>query len=238
MMRGRDAIAVALRHPDGRIVFATERLDSGFHGNRLSRCAVRARARRPVRDADRRHPLADPLRRPPGGGRGRRDRQGQRGADARHHRRRSGIGLFFILPLVDRHVHRRQRGERAGPAPRRGPDPGRHLPRLPRAHRAHAGHHARVPVPRRRAHDDPRARARRPARPRARPQVPDRPPALRHGVPGRRDPALDHRVQPRRPPAAAGHDREPDPAHPGDRRRSATSCCGSAPGTGPTRWSG
>jgi uncharacterized protein YqhQ len=37
LMRGRDAIAVALRHPDGRIVFATERLDSGFHGNRLSR---------------------------------------------------------------------------------------------------------------------------------------------------------------------------------------------------------
>ena len=37
MMRGRDAIAVALRHPDGRIVFATERLDSGFHGNRVSR---------------------------------------------------------------------------------------------------------------------------------------------------------------------------------------------------------
>jgi uncharacterized protein YqhQ len=37
MMRGRDAIAVALRHPDGRIVTATERLDSGFHGNRSSR---------------------------------------------------------------------------------------------------------------------------------------------------------------------------------------------------------
>ncbi|MFI5226480.1 MAG: DUF1385 domain-containing protein [Candidatus Limnocylindrales bacterium] len=37
MMRGRDAIAVALRHPDGRIVTATERLDSGFHGNRLSK---------------------------------------------------------------------------------------------------------------------------------------------------------------------------------------------------------
>jgi uncharacterized protein YqhQ len=32
LMRGRDAIAVALRHPDGRIVTATERLDSGFHG--------------------------------------------------------------------------------------------------------------------------------------------------------------------------------------------------------------
>jgi uncharacterized protein YqhQ len=37
MMRGRDAIAVALRHPDGRIVFATERLDSGFHGSRWAR---------------------------------------------------------------------------------------------------------------------------------------------------------------------------------------------------------
>ncbi len=32
-MRGRDAIAVALRHPDGRIVYATERLDAGFHGS-------------------------------------------------------------------------------------------------------------------------------------------------------------------------------------------------------------
>src|SRR5512141_186107 len=38
MMRGRDALAVALRHPDGRIVFATERLDSGpVHGTRAAR---------------------------------------------------------------------------------------------------------------------------------------------------------------------------------------------------------
>ena len=37
MMRGRDAIAVALRHPDGQIVFATERLDAGFHGTRWSK---------------------------------------------------------------------------------------------------------------------------------------------------------------------------------------------------------
>jgi len=36
-MRGRDAIAVALRHPDGHIVYATERLDSGFHGTRWSK---------------------------------------------------------------------------------------------------------------------------------------------------------------------------------------------------------
>ncbi len=37
LMRGRDAIAVALRHPDGEIVYATERLDAGFHGTRSSK---------------------------------------------------------------------------------------------------------------------------------------------------------------------------------------------------------
>jgi hypothetical protein len=37
LMRGRDAIAVALRAPDGRIVFATERLDAGFHGTPWSK---------------------------------------------------------------------------------------------------------------------------------------------------------------------------------------------------------
>ena len=37
LMRGRDAIAVALRHPDGRIVTATERLDSGFHRSGVSK---------------------------------------------------------------------------------------------------------------------------------------------------------------------------------------------------------
>jgi len=36
-MRGRDAIAVALRHPDGHIVAATERIDSGVHGSRGAR---------------------------------------------------------------------------------------------------------------------------------------------------------------------------------------------------------
>ena len=36
-MRGRNAIAVALRHPDGRIVTATERLDSRVHTNRAAK---------------------------------------------------------------------------------------------------------------------------------------------------------------------------------------------------------
>jgi len=37
LMRGRDAIAVALRHPNGEIVWAQERLDSGFHGSRVAK---------------------------------------------------------------------------------------------------------------------------------------------------------------------------------------------------------
>jgi uncharacterized protein YqhQ len=36
-MRGRDAIAVALRHPDGRIVWASERLGSRFHNSRWAK---------------------------------------------------------------------------------------------------------------------------------------------------------------------------------------------------------
>ncbi len=37
LMRGRDAIAVALRHPDGRILWADERLGVGFRGTRWAR---------------------------------------------------------------------------------------------------------------------------------------------------------------------------------------------------------
>src|SRR5919206_1171227 len=37
LMRGRDAIAVAFRHPDGRIVWDTERLDSGLHASRWAK---------------------------------------------------------------------------------------------------------------------------------------------------------------------------------------------------------
>jgi uncharacterized protein YqhQ len=40
LMRGRDAIAVAFRHPDGRIVWASEPLDSGPHGWRLARAPL------------------------------------------------------------------------------------------------------------------------------------------------------------------------------------------------------
>src|SRR5918999_4857485 len=37
LMRGRDAIAVALRHPDGSIVWQTEPLDSFLHRSRFAR---------------------------------------------------------------------------------------------------------------------------------------------------------------------------------------------------------
>ncbi len=37
LMRGRDAIAVAIRHPDGGIVWQAERLDSFLHRNRFAR---------------------------------------------------------------------------------------------------------------------------------------------------------------------------------------------------------
>jgi len=37
LMRGRDAIAVALRHPDGRIVWSDERLGAGFRGTRWAK---------------------------------------------------------------------------------------------------------------------------------------------------------------------------------------------------------
>jgi uncharacterized protein YqhQ len=37
LMRGRDAIAVAFRHPDGHIVWAAESLDKGPHGWRLAK---------------------------------------------------------------------------------------------------------------------------------------------------------------------------------------------------------
>jgi uncharacterized protein YqhQ len=37
LMRGRDAIAVAMRHPDGRIVWAAEPLQSGFRGKRIAK---------------------------------------------------------------------------------------------------------------------------------------------------------------------------------------------------------
>jgi uncharacterized protein YqhQ len=40
LMRGRDAIAVAFRHPEGQIVWASEPLTSGVHGTRLAKAPL------------------------------------------------------------------------------------------------------------------------------------------------------------------------------------------------------
>src|SRR6187402_1791920 len=152
MMRGRDAVAVALRHPDGRIVYATEQLESGFRGKPAAKWPfVRGLVvlyetlvmgtKWLIRSA------------------------GLQAEDEGVEIGKGGvalmlgitavlgIGLFFILPLV---VATFTAGniERHRPAPRGGPGPGRHLHRLPRADQPHAGHPPRVHVPRRRAHDD------------------------------------------------------------------------------------
>ena len=57
-MRGRNAIAVALRHPDGRIVTATEHAGLARPYRADGQVAVRAWPGRPLRDARHRHALA------------------------------------------------------------------------------------------------------------------------------------------------------------------------------------
>ena len=217
-MRGRDAIAVALRHPDGEIVFATERLDAGFHGTRWSKWplirglvvlyeTLVVGTRWLVRSAN--------------------VQAEEEGVELGKGSvvlmlaltLAAGVGIFFLLPLFVASVTT-QNVENGNV---------QHLVEgLVRVaiflgylwvDRPLAGHPARLPVPRRRAHDDPRPRGGRSADRRRGPQVPDGPPALRHRVPGRRHPAVDHRLLVRRAADAAGHDRQPHPAHPGHRRR-------------------
>ena len=197
-MRGRDAIAVALRHPDGRIVTATERLDSGVHGNPAAKWPfVRGLVvlyetlvigtRWLIRSAN---------------------VQGEE--DGVELGKGSvalmlgltlvaGVGIFFLLPLfiasvTTANVENGLVQHLVEGLVRVGIFLGYLVLISPGA-----GHPPGVPVPRRRAHDDPRPRGRRPADGRRGPQVPDRPPALRHRVPGHRDPAVDHRVLAGRP---------------------------------------
>ena len=132
LMRGRDAIAVALRHPDGEIVYATERLDAGFHGTRWSKWplirglvvlyeTLVVGTRWLVRSAN--------------------VQASEEGVELG----KGSIALMLGLTLAGRHrrllpaaaVHRvghdvQGRTTASLQSPRRGPDPGRDLPRLPR----------------------------------------------------------------------------------------------------------
>ena len=132
LMRGRDAIAVALRHPDGEIVYATERLDAGFHGTRWSKWplirglvvlyeTLVVGTRWLVRSAN---------------------------VQAEEEGVELGKGSVILMlgltlaagdrdllpaPAVRRSVTTAERRERPRPAPRRGARAGRDLPRLPGA---------------------------------------------------------------------------------------------------------
>ena len=217
-MRGRDAIAVALRHPDGRIVCATERLDSGFHGSRWSKLpfvrglvvlyeTLVVGTRWLVRSAT--------------------SRPSDEGVELGKGTVALMLGITLaagdrdLLPAAAVHRHAsRPATSRTGSSSTssRGSSGSRsssatwsligRAPDIRRVFQYHGAEHMTIHAL---EAGDPLDRRRRP-------QVPDRPPALRHGVPGRRHPALDPRVQPRRPADAAGDDRQPDPAHPGHRR--------------------
>ena len=221
MMRGRDAVAVAVRHPDGGIVTATEHLDSVLHRSRFARAPLFrgvvllyetlvvgtrwlmrsgsiAAAGEGVEMG--RGTIAVTL--------------GVTFAFA--------IGLFVILPLF---LSQAATDVALGP----GQAFIQHLVEGLIRIALFVGYllivsrapdiAPRLPLPRRRAHDHPRPRARRPADHREHPPVPDRPSALRHRVPGR----LRHRQHPGLQPAGrSGPDRQhrrTDPAHPGHRGR-------------------
>ena len=202
LMRGRDAIAVALRHPDGGIVIATEKLDSGIHSKPYAKWplvrglvvlyeTLVVGTRWLIRSAN---------------------------VQAQEDDVELGkgsivvmllitfvaaIAIFSLLPLFISSVATSnvdngwaqpvlegvlQVGIFLGYLVAREPDP---------------GHPPDLPVPRRGAHDDPRPGGRRPADGRRGPQVPDGPPPLRHRVPRRADHAQHLRVLARREAAAA-----------------------------------
>ena len=168
LMRGRDAIAVALRHPDGRIVYATERLDSGFHGTRWSKWpfirglvvlyeTLVVGTRWLVRSAN--------------------VQAEEEGVELGKGSivlmllltLVAGIGIFFLLPLFVASRDDRERRERlrSSTSSRGSSGSAIFLGYLALIGRA-PDIAPRVPVPRRRAHDDPRPRGRRPADRRAR----------------------------------------------------------------------
>ena len=121
LMRGRDAIAVALRHPDGRIVWATERAQLGLPRQPLAKLpfvrglvvlyeTLIVGTRWLVRSAN---VQAEED--------GVEIGKGTVALMLGDHRSSSGIGIFFLLPLLLASAHDRQRSSTPRPARRRGP---------------------------------------------------------------------------------------------------------------------
>ena len=155
LMRGRNAIAVALRHPDGRIVTATEPLDRGtaalakwpfVRGLVVLYETLVIGTRWLVRSANVQAEEDD--------------------VELGKGPMRScsiitfgvAIAVFSLLPLFVSSVATSGASQGWLQPIHRGAHPGRPVPGLPRARVTRARHPSRVPVPRRRAHDDPRAR--------------------------------------------------------------------------------
>ena len=162
LMRGRNAIAVALRHPDGRIVTATERLDSRVHTARAGKWPfVRGLVvlyetlvigtRWLVRSANVQAEEDDV--------------ELGKGTIAITLLITFGvaIAIFSLLPLFISSVATSGSSQGWAAAGGRGAHPGLPVPRLSHVRVAHARHLPRLPVPRRGAHDDPCARGRRSA---------------------------------------------------------------------------
>ena len=185
LMRGRDAIAVALRHPDGGIVDRHGEARLGHPQQAVREVAAGPRPRRPVRDPRRRHALAHPQRQRPGRGGRRRAGQGLRSSSCSSSRSSAAIAIFSLLPLFISSVATSNVDNGwAQPVLEGVLQVGIFLGYLALVE-PDAGHPPDVPVPRRGAHDDPRPGGRRPADRRRGPQVPDGPPPLRHRVPRR-----------------------------------------------------
>ena len=138
LMRGRDAIAVAFRSPEGGIVWATERLDSGFHGSRWARLpfvrglvvlyeTLIVGTRWLVRSAS----LAASEE---GAELGRGAIVVMLGVTLT-----AGIGIFFLLPLIIATFTTSQIDNGLVQHLVEGLDPGRDLPRLPRPDRPGQG---------------------------------------------------------------------------------------------------
>ena len=220
MMRGVDWWSLAVRRPDETIGLHHWPLVSWMKRYPILKLPDPARRRRAGRVARHRHPRPHHLgQRVAGrGGAG----AGQEG-DRRHARHRLRLRHRPLLhrAAVPHRAHGALARRGLPVLDGRGLRARRHLPRLPRRRHPDQGPAPRVRVPRRRAHEHPRARARRGAHRRQRREVQDPAPALRHVVPAHRAGGLDLRVRGRRPPAVV-------PAHPQPGRSSSRSSPASA----------
>ena len=220
MMRGQEAWSLAVRRPKGEIYLEKHSLAPLASRVRLFKLPFFRGDRRARRLPGHRRQGPGHLRQP-----------GPRGGRAAH-RQADGLVARARGGVLHRPVHprpgRRDQLAVVAPAqqpdlqPGRGPGPARLLPALHPGHLDAAGHPAGVPVPRRRAHDDPLLRGQAPAGPGQRQPVPDPARPLRDQLPA--DPVRGHpdpvhgAVLGHRPPTPVRAGAAAAPGRAGDRR--------------------